>query len=324
MTCLRGPWVLLFLFTGFLVTAAARPLGPGHFGLGNDVGLDVPVERHIVGAGLQSRTFSFLKDMAMNLVGRGCEGMKKAGEAVESQESWLAASNEVLLLQARGVSARSLLQNGGLSQQGQPANAYPGYYQGSLLVSPFLSIVMGAAICVGLCVFLSVCRVVVRHRFAQPLLFEATARQEAPSAALPYSILKGLPIVSFKKEGENQTFNQGNGDNQCPICLIEFEAKDSLRKLPECSHYFHQACVDEWFKRNHTCPLCRTSLLPSEPSSAEATPPDAASSQAQTESAVSSREEVVVPVAALEQEAGQVGSCPAPLEREGPGALRVT
>lgn len=36
---------------------------------------------------------------------------------------------------------------------------------------------MGAAICVGLCVFLSVCRVVVRHRFAEPLLFEATARQ---------------------------------------------------------------------------------------------------------------------------------------------------
>lgn len=55
--------------------------------------------------------------------------------------------------------------------------AYPGYQYGGVLVSPFISIVMGAAICVGLCVFLSVCRVVVRHRFAQPLQFEATARQ---------------------------------------------------------------------------------------------------------------------------------------------------
>eukprot|EP00243_Klebsormidium_subtile_P008977 TRINITY_DN437_c0_g1_i1.p1 TRINITY_DN437_c0_g1~~TRINITY_DN437_c0_g1_i1.p1 ORF type:complete len:247 (+),score=18.92 TRINITY_DN437_c0_g1_i1:349-1089(+) len=245
MTRSTGPWVLLSVLTSLLLTAAARPLGPGHPGLVDDTSVNTPVvqggdviaiERLIDGAGLHSRKFSFVKDFVTNLgfiVGKGAERMEQAGEAVESEGFRPVGAVEGFLAQTRGVSARSLLQNSGNTQQ--PANAYPGYYQGSLLVSPFLSIVMGAAICVGLCVFLSVCRVVVRHRFAQPLLFEATARQEAPSAALPYSILKGLPIVSFKKEGENQTFNQGNGENQCPICLIEFEPKDSLRKLPECS-----------------------------------------------------------------------------------------
>lgn len=40
--------------------------------------------------------------------------------------------------------------------------------------------------------------------------------------------------------------------NKCPICL-ECENLVSL----ECQHEFHQGCIDEWFKQNNTCPLCR-------------------------------------------------------------------
>ncbi|XVF10415.1 hypothetical protein REPUB_Repub07fG0180900 [Reevesia pubescens] len=46
-------------------------------------------------------------------------------------------------------------------------------------------------------------------------------------------------------------------DNICPICLLEYQAKDTLRTIPSCMHYFHVDCIDEWLKRNATCPLCR-------------------------------------------------------------------
>ncbi|KAI4311419.1 hypothetical protein MLD38_036319 [Melastoma candidum] len=46
-------------------------------------------------------------------------------------------------------------------------------------------------------------------------------------------------------------------DNTCPICLCEYEAEETLRTIPECNHYFHVNCIDEWLKANGTCPLCR-------------------------------------------------------------------
>ncbi len=53
-------------------------------------------------------------------------------------------------------------------------------------------------------------------------------------------------------------------DDQCPICLLEFEDGDDLRVLPcEGQHRFHQACVDPWLLRVSTsCPLCRKDFNP--------------------------------------------------------------
>ncbi|KAI6707065.1 hypothetical protein NL676_010027 [Syzygium grande] len=47
------------------------------------------------------------------------------------------------------------------------------------------------------------------------------------------------------------------GDNTCPICLCEYQPEEVLRTIPECDHYFHADCIDEWLKMNATCPLCR-------------------------------------------------------------------
>ncbi|CAK9180950.1 unnamed protein product [Ilex paraguariensis] len=48
----------------------------------------------------------------------------------------------------------------------------------------------------------------------------------------------------------------------CSICLAEYKDTDMLRLLPDFSHLFHQKCVDPWFKLHRTCPICRTSPLP--------------------------------------------------------------
>ncbi|CAI5440680.1 unnamed protein product [Caenorhabditis angaria] len=44
-------------------------------------------------------------------------------------------------------------------------------------------------------------------------------------------------------------------NNECAICMIEFEHGDPIRFLP-CMHSFHQECVDEWLMKSFTCPSC--------------------------------------------------------------------
>lgn len=46
------------------------------------------------------------------------------------------------------------------------------------------------------------------------------------------------------------------GEEQCAICLNEFEDNDSLRTL-RCAHRFHMACVDQWLSHSGQCPVCK-------------------------------------------------------------------
>ncbi|KAJ9148066.1 hypothetical protein P3X46_030161 [Hevea brasiliensis] len=88
--------------------------------------------------------------------------------------------------------------------------------------------------------------------------------------------LDGPTIESYPKTllGESRRLPKPN-DSTCPICLSEYQPKETLRTIPECNHYFHADCIDEWLKMNPTCPLCRnspevssTATTPSLPSSA--------------------------------------------------------
>ncbi|KAA8528235.1 hypothetical protein F0562_035514 [Nyssa sinensis] len=72
--------------------------------------------------------------------------------------------------------------------------------------------------------------------------------------------LDGPTIESFPKTvlGESGRLPKPN-DGTCPICLSEYQPKETLRTVPECNHYFHADCIDEWLRINATCPLCRNS-----------------------------------------------------------------
>ncbi|KAJ7971691.1 RING-H2 finger protein [Quillaja saponaria] len=48
----------------------------------------------------------------------------------------------------------------------------------------------------------------------------------------------------------------------CSICLADYKSTDMLRLLPDCGHLFHLKCVDPWLRLNPTCPVCRTSPIP--------------------------------------------------------------
>ncbi|GAB4834152.1 hypothetical protein Ancab_032416 [Ancistrocladus abbreviatus] len=48
----------------------------------------------------------------------------------------------------------------------------------------------------------------------------------------------------------------------CSICLADYKSNDLLRLLPDCGHVFHLRCVDPWLRLRSSCPVCRTSPLP--------------------------------------------------------------
>ncbi|CAI9289011.1 unnamed protein product [Lactuca saligna] len=87
--------------------------------------------------------------------------------------------------------------------------------------------------------------------------------------------LDGPTIESYPKTVLGESCRLPNDDATCAICLSDYKPKESFRTIPECNHYFHSECIDEWLKLNATCPVCRNSPE----SSALVTPCSSASSR---------------------------------------------
>ncbi|KAJ7296229.1 hypothetical protein O6H91_11G063900 [Diphasiastrum complanatum] len=51
-------------------------------------------------------------------------------------------------------------------------------------------------------------------------------------------------------------------DTSCSICLGDYKDEEVLRMLPDCRHVFHAHCIDSWLRLHASCPMCRTSPLP--------------------------------------------------------------
>lgn len=58
--------------------------------------------------------------------------------------------------------------------------------------------------------------------------------------------------------------HEGDGEREesCSICLVEYEEEDAVSKLGMCGHVFHFNCIHQWILRNQfSCPLCRSFLF---------------------------------------------------------------
>ncbi|KAK4380660.1 hypothetical protein RND71_002522 [Anisodus tanguticus] len=73
-------------------------------------------------------------------------------------------------------------------------------------------------------------------------------------------------LLSFPKLLYSEVLNNIHKDSTastcCSICLADYKKSDMLRLLPDCGHLFHLKCVDPWLRLHPTCPVCRTSPLP--------------------------------------------------------------
>ncbi|GER26921.1 RING/U-box superfamily protein [Striga asiatica] len=91
---------------------------------------------------------------------------------------------------------------------------------------------------------------------ALPLHSGPRAAASPPEAGIDEATLKSYPKVLYSEA------RRAHGESCCSICLADYRGADTLRVLPDCGHLFHVRCVDPWLRLHPTCPVCRTSPVP--------------------------------------------------------------
>ena len=56
---------------------------------------------------------------------------------------------------------------------------------------------------------------------------------------------------------EEVKFNSQD-NNKCSICLENFDTQEFIAKT-SCNHLFHKICLQNWYNKHNTCPICRFS-----------------------------------------------------------------
>ncbi|WVZ79945.1 hypothetical protein U9M48_027467 [Paspalum notatum var. saurae] len=78
----------------------------------------------------------------------------------------------------------------------------------------------------------------------------AAPPQEA-ALGLGASAIADLPAYKYNKVS-------GGGTEECSVCLGEINQKETVIRLPACTHLFHEGCIHVWLRSHRTCPVCRT------------------------------------------------------------------
>ena len=65
-----------------------------------------------------------------------------------------------------------------------------------------------------------------------------------------------MNIIEFKISNEDYS------DDNCIICMDEYEPSSEIMKLG-CNehHYFHTSCILQWAKNYSSCPICKTQFI---------------------------------------------------------------
>ncbi|XP_062186039.1 RING-H2 finger protein ATL67-like [Phragmites australis] len=83
----------------------------------------------------------------------------------------------------------------------------------------------------------------------------------AAAASSPLG-LDPTAIASYPKVPFSSRAAGADADAMCSICLSEYRDGEMLRVMPECRHRFHVACLHAWLRRSASCPVCRSSPIP--------------------------------------------------------------
>lgn len=156
-----------------------------------------------------------------------------------------------------------------------------------------------------------------RHRAREDHENNDPFHQQAPPGEWPVltrgleqSVINSLPAFKYRR---------GDGpvdDNECAVCLSEFQEDESLRLLPKCTHAFHLPCIDMWLSTHSNCPLCRANIvasLVSPPVEVVEIPPEEVS-ESTVDSPLQNPSENEAGESSLHEESGQGMAIEAPTE----------
>uniref|UniRef100_A0A3Q1GBK2 Ring finger protein 215 n=1 Tax=Acanthochromis polyacanthus TaxID=80966 RepID=A0A3Q1GBK2_9TELE len=73
-------------------------------------------------------------------------------------------------------------------------------------------------------------------------------------------VLKRMSSLKTKTYRQPKPWCEPLETDNCAVCLEPFNNNQCLRVLP-CLHEYHRDCVDPWLLLQHTCPLCKRSIL---------------------------------------------------------------
>lgn len=126
---------------------------------------------------------------------------------------------------------------------------------------------------------------------------------------LDESVINSLPAFKYKR---------GDGlvdDNECAVCLSEFQDDENLRLLPKCTHAFHLPCIDMWLSTHSNCPLCRANIVALVPTPVEGVEiPSEEVSESTVDSPLQNPYENESGESSLHEESGQGMAIEAPTE----------
>ncbi|KAA8515997.1 hypothetical protein F0562_019176 [Nyssa sinensis] len=125
----------------------------------------------------------------------------------------------------------------------------------------FITTIIGFGISAAFIVFVCTRLICGRLRgVASRQMFENDSRidleqPEHQITGLEPVVVDAIPTMKFNREAFSSM-----EDAQCTICLGEYQEKEVLRIMPQCSHNFHLSCIDVWLMKQSTCPVCRLPL----------------------------------------------------------------
>jgi hypothetical protein len=49
-------------------------------------------------------------------------------------------------------------------------------------------------------------------------------------------------------------------EDECIICYGQYTFQDKITVFPGCGHRYNTCCLEEWLKKENTCPMCRNKI----------------------------------------------------------------
>lgn len=100
-----------------------------------------------------------------------------------------------------------------------------------------------------------------REHLLSYVIYRPTIRSQ--DATTLRNFFQNIIVYPTREQFENATqlitYNATleNISTSCPITLDEFQDGDVIRQIKHCRHVFHEQSIQNWFRSNVRCPVCR-------------------------------------------------------------------